>query len=325
MTIVGCAGYENGRRIADLSIDDCGSFADVPGGPGRFVWIGLYEPTAELLAGLQRQFGLHELAVEDALRAHQRPKVDVYDGSLFLVLRTAELVNYEVQYGETHVFAGKGYVITVRHSASASYGVVRRRCETTPALLEHGEDYVLYAIMDFVVDNYIPIVSFIENQVDEIEEIVHAGTMRQDTIHRIAHLRRDLLRLRRTAAPMLDVCSRLQHFDMPFIDQIIRPYYSDVHDHVLHVNESIDILRDSLSGAFETHLLLASNRQNDITRKLAGWAAILAVPTAIAGIYGMNFEHMPELRQVWGYPAVLFAIGAICLGLYLKFRRIGWL
>lgn len=325
MTVVACAGYEQGRRIADLSIDDCGAFAGAPGGPGRFVWIGLYEPDAEVLAGLQRQFGLHELAIEDAFRAHQRPKIDVYDGSLFLVLRTAELADDEILYGETHVFAGKGYVITVRHGASTSYGAVRHRCETTPALLENGEDYVLYAIMDFVVDNYIPIVSTIEEQVDEIEEIVHSGTMRQDTIHRIAHLRRDLLRLRRTAAPMLDVCSRLQRFDMPFIDPMVRPYYSDVHDHVLHVNESIDILRESLSGAFETHLLLASNRQNDVTRKLAGWAAILAVPTAVAGIYGMNFEHMPELRLVWGYPAVLLAIGVICLGLYLKFRRIGWL
>jgi magnesium transporter len=322
VTVVACAGYEGGRRVADLSIGDCASFL---GPAGRFVWIGLHEPSVEVLADLQRQFGLHELAIEDAFRAHQRPKIDVYDQSLFLVLRTAQLAGDEILYGETHVFAGKGYVITVRHGASASYDGVRQRCEATPALLGNGEDFVLYAIMDFVVDNYIPIVSAIEDQVDEIEEAVHSGVMSHKTIHRIAHLRRDLLRLRRTVAPMLDVCNRLQRFEMPFIDAAVRPYFSDVHDHVLRVNESIDILRDVLAGAFETHLLLASNRQNDVTRKLAGWAAILAVPTAIAGIYGMNFEHMPELRQVWAYPAVLLAILAACVALYLRFKRIEWL
>lgn len=322
MTVVACAGYQGGRRIADLSIDDCASFI---GAPGRFVWIGLHEPSTEVLQSLQRQFGLHELAVEDAFRAHQRPKIDVYDGSLFLVLRTAQLQGDDVLYGETHVFVGCGYVITVRHGASASYLPVRQRCEATPALLGNGEDFVLYAIMDFVVDNYIPIVTAIEDQVDTIDEAVHAGAMNQETIHRIAHLRRELLRLRRTVAPMLDVCGRLQRFDMPFIDPPVRPYYSDVYDHVLHVNESIDILRDVLAAAFETHLLLASNRQNDVTRKLAGWAAILAVPTAIAGIYGMNFEHMPELHQVWGYPAVLLVILVVCVTLYLNFKRIDWL
>lgn len=322
MTVVACAGYEGGRRIDDLSIDGCASFI---GPPGRFVWIGLHEPSAEVLQSLQRQFGLHELAVEDAFRAHQRPKIDVYDGSLFLVLRTARLEGDEVLYGETHVFVGCGYVITVRHGASASYLPVRQRCKATPALLGNGEDFVLYAIMDFVVDNYIPIVTAIEDQVDDIDEAVHAGAMSHKTIQRIAHLRRELLRLRRTVAPMLDVCGRLQRFDMPFIDAPVRPYYSDVYDHVLHVNESIDILRDVLAAAFETHLLLASNRQNDVTRKLAGWAAILAVPTAIAGIYGMNFEHMPELHQVWGYPAVLLVILAACVTLYLRFKRIDWL
>lgn len=322
MTVVACAGYEHGHRVADLAIDDCGSFV---GASGRFVWIGLHEPSAEVLGSLQRQFGLHELAVEDAFHAHQRPKIDVFDQSLFLVLRTAQRIDNKILFGETHIFAGKGYVITVRHGASVSYKHVRERCEAMPTLLGKGEDFVIYAVMDFVVDNYVPIVSALEEQVDAIEEVVHSGAMREDLIRRIAELRRDLLKLRRTTAPMLDVCSRLQHFEMPFIDAAIRPYYSDVHDHVLHVNESIDILRDTLSAAFETYLLLASNRQNDVARKLAGWAAIFAVPTAIAGIYGMNFEHMPELRQVWGYPAVLAIIACVCLGLYLKFKRVGWL
>ena len=310
--------------MADLDIAECGSFPD---SPARFVWVGLYEPSEELLRVLQRQFGLHDLAVEDAFRAHQRPKLDVYGDGVFMVLRTARLVETGIEFGETHVFAGKGYVISVRHGATSSYKEVRARCESTPELLKNGEDYVLYAIMDFVVDNYMPIVDAIERQVEEIEDSVQtsAGALGRQTIRRIAALRRDLLRLRRGAAPLLDVCTKLQRFGMSFIDEEIRPYYADVHDHVIRVNESIDILRDMLAGAFDTHLLLAANQQGEVMRQLAGWAAILAVPTAIAGIYGMNFEHMPELETVWGYPAVLLVITVICLALFFKFRRMGWI
>ena len=243
---------------------------------------------------------------------------------MFIVLRTARLVDADI---ETHVFAGKGYVISVRHGATPSYKEVRARCESAPGMLKNGEDYVLYAIMDFVVDNYMPIVDAIERQVEEIEDAVQqgSGTLGPKTIQRIAALRRDLLRLRRAAAPMMDVCNKLQRFGMPFIDEEVRPYYADVHDHVIRVNESIDILREMLKGAFDTHLLLTANRQGEVMRQLAGWAAILAVPTAVAGIYGMNFEHMPELRSVWGYPAVLLVIATVCIALFLKFRRMGWL
>lgn len=320
--VIACAGYEGGRRIADLDIAESGSFVT---GPGRFVWIGLHEPSADILKVVQQQFGLHELAVEDALKAHQRPKIEVYDDSLFMVLRTAQLDGDEIEFGETHIFAGKGYVISVRHGASATYRIVRERCESAPKMLGHGEDFVLYAIMDFVVDNYMPIVEAIEEKVEEIEDTIHTGAGSEEHIRRIAILRRDLTRLRHVTAPMLELCNRLQRFEMPFIDDAIRPYYSDVHDHVIHVNQGIDILRDMLTTTFETHLLLASNHQNEVTRQLAGWAAILAVPTAVAGIYGMNFEYMPELKTTWGYPAVLLAILAICCGLFYRFRRIGWL
>jgi magnesium transporter len=320
--IVACAGYEDGRRLVDLGIANCASFVDRP---GRFVWVGLFEPSEEILRTLQRQFGLHELALEDALRAHQRPKLDVFGDSLFMVLRTARLAEAGIVLGETHVFAGKGYVISVRHGDTSSYGAVRQRCEASPRLLANGEDYVLYAIMNFVVENYLPIVEQMERHADAIDELVQSAAVGRRTIHRIARLRRDLLRLRRASAPMLDVCNRLQRFAMPFIDEEIRPYYRDVRDHVIRINESIDILRDMLTAAFETHLLLAANRQGEVTRQLAGWAAILAVPTAIAGIYGMNFEHMPELRQPWGYPLVLLVIVGVCSGLFLRFRRIGWI
>ena len=320
--VMACAGYEDGRRVAELDVADCAAFADRP---GRFVWGGLFEPSEEILRSLQRQFGLHELAVEDALRAHQRPKLDVFGDSLFMVLRTARQAEAGIVFGETHVFAGKGYVISVRHGDTSSYGAVRSRCEASPRLLANGEDYVLYAIMDFVVDNSLPIVESMEKQADTIEDAVQSAVVGRRTIGRIAGLRRDLLRLRRATAPMLDVCNRLQRFAMPFIDEDIRPYYRDVRDHVVRINESIDILRDVLSDAFETHLLLAANRQGEVTRQLAGWAAILAVPTAIAGIYGMNFEYMPELKQPWAYPLVLLVIACVCTALFLRFRRIGWI
>ncbi len=320
--VVACAGYENGVRIADLSIQQSGAFAR---GEGRFVWIGLHEPSVEILSSLQQQFGLHDLAVEDAFRAHQRPKIEAYDDTLFVVLRTAQMVGETIEFGETHIFIGNGYVITVRHGASSSYGEVRDRAEHMPKFLRHGEDFVLYALMDFVVDNYSPIVDAVETRVEEIEDEIRNDRASRDTIDRIATLRRDLLHLRRAASPLLDVCNRLQRMDLPCINQQIRPYYRDVHDHVINVNESIDILREQLAAAFETYMLLASNRQNDVTRQLAGWAAILAVPTAVAGIYGMNFEHMPELHLVWAYPAVLLAILAVCFVLFLKFRRMGWI
>ncbi len=320
--VVACAGYENGCRIADLDIHQSGSFAR---GAGRFVWIGLHEPGVEILSSLQQQFGLHDLAVEDAFVAHQRPKIEAYDDTLFVVLRTAQMVGEKIEFGETHIFIGSGYVITVRHGASSSYGEVRERAEHMPKFLRQGEDFVLYAIMDFVVDNYMPIIDAVETRVEEIEDEVRCDRGSRETIDRISALRRDLLHLRRAAVPLLDLCNRLQHMDLPCINQEIRPYYRDVHDHVINVNESIDILREQLAAAFETYLLLASNRQNDVTRQLAGWAAILAVPTAVAGIYGMNFEHMPELHLVWGYPAVLLVVAGVCLALYLKFRRMGWI
>lgn len=320
--VVACAGYENGRRIADLDIDESGAFAK---GPGRFVWIGLHEPSEDILKRLQRQFGLHDLAVEDAFRAHQRPKIEVYDETLFMVLRTVQLIAGQISFGETHIFVGRGYVITVRHGASSSYKDVRDRSEATPHFLKHGEDFVLYAVMDFVVDNYRPVVEEIEQQVEDIEDAVRTENVSRATIEQIALLRRDLLRLRRAALPLLDVCNRLQRLDLPCVDEGIRPYYQDVHDHVIHINESIDILRDQLVAAFETNLLLASNHQNEVMRKLAAWAAILAVPTAIAGIYGMNFENMPELRQSWGYPAVLATIVVLCVWLFFRFKHSGWL
>lgn len=321
--VVAAYAYHDGRRIAEIQLGESRRWAEEK---GDFVWIGFHEPTEQDLRILQAQFGLHELAVEDALHAHQVPKVEVYGDSLFLALRTAELAQGRIEFGETHVFVGEDYLITVRHGASRSYGLVRDRCEARPALLRHGVDYVLHAILDYVVDNYQPVLDELVEEVDAIEErlIGDAGLAHAD-IQRIYELRRQLVRLRRTAAPMAEVCSRLRHLDVPFLDKAVRPYFKDVLDHVQRVNETIDGLREVLSFAFEAAMLLQSSRQSEISRRVAGWAAILAVPTAIAGIYGMNFAFMPELGWRYGYFAVLAVIFGASGFLFLKFRRWGWI
>jgi magnesium transporter len=268
---------------------------------------------------------LHDLAIEDAHRAHQRPKLEIYGESLFIVLRTARLHEAKVQSGETHIFAGPGYVVTVRHGASHSYSEVRARCESAPRMLAKGQDFVVYSIMDFVVDNYFPILDALEIEVERLDEAVFAQTSTRQDVERIYELRHELSQLRRAVAPLQEVCSRILRFDVPMIDREMNPYFRDVQDHVIRVLESIDNLRELLGAALEANLLFAALQQGTVMRKLAGWAAILAVPTAIAGIYGMNFEHMPELKQPWAYPAVLAAIAALCGYLYFRFRRAGWL
>lgn len=320
--VVASTAYRAGCRVADVPVTEAGAWA---AREGHFVWIGLLEPDEPLLHEVKRQFALHELAVEDALHAHQRPKVELYGDSLFMVLRTARMENGRLVLGETHVFAGRGYVVTVRHGASTTYSPVRARCESAPQLLSHGEDFVVYAVMDYVVDCYTPVLDEMAGMVEALEETLLTRPPSMAEIERIHQLRRDLERLRRAASPLLDVCSRLERFDLPMIDPEMRPYYRDVQDHVIRVNEQIGSLREILSFAFETSMVLAASRQNDVTRKLAAWAAILAVPTAIAGLYGMNFEHMPELHWRYGYPAVLAVIAAVCGTLYRRFRRMGWL
>jgi magnesium transporter len=323
--VIGSAAYEGGRRTGDVDLETPPARDGEAHEEGRFVWIGLHEPDEELLRKVQRRFGLHDLAVEDAHNAHQRPKLEVYGESLFLVLRTAQMQEGKVQCGETHVFAGRGHVVTVRHGSAVSYGEVRRRCETVPRMLSLGEGFVLYSVMDFVVDNYFPILDGLEGEVEALEEAVFAQRSTRRDVERIYELRHELMTLRRAVAPLPEVCGRIMRFDTPLIGPELHPYFRDVQDHVLRVLEGIDGLRELLTSALEANLLLASLQQNDVMKKLAGWAAILAVPTAVAGIYGMNFEHMPELKEPTAYPVVLLAIAALCGLLYARFRRAGWL
>lgn len=320
--VIDSAAYRDGKRVADIDIEHC---ADLVVHEGDLVWIGLHEPSEALLRKVQRQFGLHDLAIEDAHLAHQRPKVELYGESLFVVLRTAQLEGSHVIFGETHVFVGEGYIITVRHGPSTPYVEVRSRCESAPALLRKGEDFVLYALMDFVVDNYFPIIDAFEAQAERIEEEVFNGIPERALVERIYELRHEALTLRRAVGPLLDMCTRIVRLELPIIDRDMHPYFRDVHDHAIRLNERIEALREMLGSALEANLLLTSIRQGEVMRRLAGWAAILAVPTALAGVYGMNFEHMPELRWQYGYYAVVAAIAGICGLLWWRFRRAGWL
>jgi magnesium transporter len=278
-----------------------------------------------LLGVLKPQLGLHELMIEDANQAHQRPKLDVYDNALFIVLRTAQLTGREIQYGETHLIVGKGFVVSIRHGASASYAEVRQRCERNPELLRLGESAILYAILDFVGDNYFPIIDKISEELQVLEDDIFSTMPATEKIERIYRLRAGLLNMRHAVGPMIEICNQLRRHDFPGRSSAIRPYLRDVHDHVLLVNEAIVDLRERLTAAFEASLLLSAARQNEIVKKLGSWAAILAVPTAIAGIYGMNFKYMPELEWTFGYPAALMVISAICGTLYYCFRRAAWL
>jgi magnesium transporter len=320
--VIAAYAYRDGRRLHPVSVDGTG---DPPREAGDFVWIGLHEPDAATMARLQGCYGLHPLAVEDAMAPHKVPKCEAYGSSLFIVLRTAELMDGQIEMGETHIFIGPGYIITVRHGSTRAHTPLRKRLEASPEQLRHGVDYVLHGILDFVVDNYLPVIQSIEDEVAAMERRTLDTPLRRQEIQRIFQLRAELQRLSRVTGPMGEVCARIEHVDMPFLDAAIRPYFRDVHDHVRRVNGSIDNLRALLSFVFEAGVLLESQRQGEITRRFAAWAAILAVPTAVAGIYGMNFDHMPELQWRYGYFLVLGLILTLCGGLYYRFRRARWL
>jgi magnesium transporter len=322
--VIDCAAYARGARVADVGIEQ------IPTALARsdaFVWLGLYEPDQALLSKIQLQFGLHDLAVEDAVKAHQRPKLERYEDSLFIVLRTVQRAagSAKLEFGETHVFLGQNYVVTVRHGSLRSHIGVRQRCETKPSLLGMGPGYVLYAIMDFVVDQYLPIVEQIEESVQDLEETVFGEPTTGNASAEIYGLKRDLVALRRAVSPLVDMCNRLMRFDIPHIPDEARPYFRDVYDHVVRLNESIDAQRELLTTALEAHLSLVATAQNEHMKRITAWAAIIAVPTMIAGIYGMNFVNMPELQWRFGYFVTLGAMALGCAGLYFGFRRSGWL
>ncbi|MDO9415372.1 magnesium and cobalt transport protein CorA [Pararhizobium sp.] len=320
--VIAAAVYQNGQRIADIQIEEAGKWRTRE---NVVIWIGLHEPDEALLRQVQAEFGLHDLAIEDAGQAHQRPKLEIYGESIFVVARTAHMKGDEIVFGETHLFVGRGYVVSVRHGPSTSYNLVRQRCEASPTALAHGENYILYSILDFIVDNYVPVIEAIHEEIENLEERVLRERLDKQDVERLYLLRRSLLRLRNAVVPLVDVCRRHEHLDLPGMDAALHNLFRDVTDHVRRVQEDIDTLREVLAFTFEASLMIGQSEQNEISRKLASWAAILAVPTAVAGIYGMNFESMPELKLPYAYFFVLGFIIIVCTTLFRLFRRSKWI
>jgi magnesium transporter len=322
--VINCAAYSKGRRVSNIRINE---ISDVLKQSDKFVWIGLHEPDEELLQQVQQEFGLHDLAIEDAHSAHQRPKLETYGESLFIVLRTAQMNTKErrVEFGETHFFLGENFIVTVRHGSSIAYTDVRNRCERAPDLLQKGPGFALYAVMDSIVDQYFPVIEAMEAELEVVEEKIFGEKPSRATTEHIYQLKREFLEIKRAVLPLIEICNKLMRFDLAMIPEDTRPYFRDVYDHSLRINEMVDNSRELLSGALEANFSMISISQSDVSKKFAGWAAIIAVPTMIAGIYGMNFQSIPELHWTWGYPFALGLIITACVLLFLFFKRSGWL
>ncbi|MGW1886238.1 magnesium and cobalt transport protein CorA [Streptomyces sp. NPDC001970] len=295
-----------------------------------FLWIGLYEPTKDEFDLVSSEFGLHRLAVEDALSAHQRPKLEVYDDSLFMVLKPVryDAVTDTVSTDEVMVFVGDSFVVTVRHGESAPLHAVRLRLEADPHVLKHGPTAVLYAVCDYIVDHYIEVAAELQVDLEEMETEVftpiRVGTSRH-TAAKIYNFKRQVLEFRRATAPLAAPMTRLAGATVPFVHRHSQPFFRDVSDHLTRASEQVEGLDRLLSDILSAHLAQMGVRQNDDVRKISAWAAMAAVPTMVAGIYGMNFEHMPELRWVWAYPALILLLVVVEFGLFRTFKRRGWL
>jgi magnesium transporter len=322
--IVNCRVYEDGRRCPGEFTPETAaqSSRDID----AFVWIGLYEPTPDEFESVRREFSLHELAVEDAIKAHQRPKLERYGDSLFLVLKTARYVDTEevVEFGEILLFVGARFLVAVRHGEASGLQELRQSLETRQEFLRLGPSAVLHAIVDRVVDDYVPVMQGVEDDIEEVEEQVFSLD-RANPVERIYYLKREVLAFRRATAPLLIPLMQLSTQPLPHVCPEVRPYFRDVHDHLLRTNEQLDACRDLLTSVLEANLTQVSVRQNEDMRKISAWVAIAAVPTMIAGIYGMNFQHMPELSHPLGYPIIMGLIVFISTGLYVFFRRWHWL
>ena len=322
-SVINCVAYARGGGRRDIGLDE---ISDVlAADDGSFVWVGLYEPGEDVLDKLQEEFGLHDLAVEDANHAHQRPKIEAYGDSLFVAMNTAQVVGERIQYGETHAFLGARYLVTVRHGATLSYAPARARIERDSTLLAHGPSAGLYAVLDAIVDNYLPITDAFKDTLRVLEKDIFADTYQRGTVVRLYDLKRELTYMRVAVTPMQDVLSQLVRSHSTLVPEEMRLYFRDVLDHSVRVNESIDALRDMLGTALGVNQALVTLAQGEVVKRLAGWAALLAAPTLVASWYGMNFAHMPELGGRYSYAMVMGATALVVLGLYRYLRKVRWL
>jgi magnesium transporter len=320
--IINCVAYQKGRKLTDISVDEISSYI---ARPDCFVWVALKDPEPAELEAMQREFGLHALAVEDAQHGHQRPKIEEYDGSLFVVLHLIEPDNGDLNVGEVAIFVGPKYVLSVRSRAQRGFTDVRARCEREPELLRHGPGYVLYALMDAVVDRYFPVLDNIESAIEEIEERIFADQPDREHIEALYSAKRKLMILKHATEPLLEATAKLFGGRVPQLCAALQDYFRDVYDHLLRLNQAIDSLRDMVTTGISVTISLITIQENAVTKRLASYGALIAIPTLIAGVYGMNFQHMPELYWFWGYPFALLLMAGIDLYLFYRFRRAKWL
>lgn len=321
--IVDCAVYQAGKRMSKkLSVKEASTFARAKNG---FVWVGIHEPSAEEFSEIAEEFELHELAVQDAVNAHQRPKLEFYDGMCFLVVKTVNYVDVDqlLETGELMLFIRENFVIAVRHG-KGRLNEARKQLEQRQELLTHGVSAVIYAILDQVVDNYQSSAEKLDTEIQAVEESVFTPK-RTNPAERIYHLERETLEFHRALTPLTPVIDQLAHRDSEIVPEPLSPYLRDIYDHLLRVESRVTGLRELLASVLQANLAQISVQQNEDMRKISAWAAILAVPTMFAGIYGMNFAHMPELKWKFGYPLVLILIGVACVWLYRWFKRSNWL
>ena len=320
--IVNCVAYQDGRKVADIRVEEISEYLKRP---GCFVWVALKDPSSEELETMRAEFDLHPLAVEDASHGHQRPKIDEYGDSVFAVLHIVEPRGEDVDVAELSIFAGPNYVLSVRKGTEHGFIAVRERAEREPELLRHGAGFVLYALMDNVVDRYFPVVDALEVELEQLEGRIFAGAMAQRNIEELYHLKHKLMVVRHAVEPLIEVTYRLYGGRVPQVCMGTQEYFRDIHDHLLRVSQALDGLRDMVGTAMSVNLSLITLAENEVTKKLASYAALIAVPTLIAGIEGMNFKFMPELEWALGYPLSIALMTVADWLLYRNFRRVGWL
>jgi len=321
--LINCVAYQDGKKLADIRVEDISNYV---GRPDCFVWVALRDATDDELTLMQHEFGLHELAVEDARHGHQRPKVEEYGETLFAVMHTVEFTaTDQLHVGEVNMFVGRNFIMSVRNRSTQNLLGVRARAEREPHLLKHGAGFVFYALMDAVVDRYFPIIDALESELEGIEEQIFVRGSARLNIEQLYDLKRRIMIVKHAVTPLMESVSKLWSGRVPMVCEGSREYFRDVYDHLVRINGTLDTLRDTIGTAIQVNLSMVTIEESETTKSLAAWAGIFAVATAFAGIWGMNFEHMPELKWQYGYPMALGLIVVTCWLLYRRFRRLGWL
>lgn len=320
--LISCVAYQDGKKLADISKDDISEYV---ARPECFVWVGLKDPDSAELIEMQIEFGLHQLAVEDAQHGHQRPKIDEFGNSLFVVLHNPEIAETALSVGEVDIFVGANYVLSVRNNMEQGFAGVRARCEREPELLRHGAGFVLYALIDAIVDRYFPVIDALEVDLEQIEERIFAGNTLRENIEELYLLKQKLIKLQHAVVPLLEAVSKLYGGRVPQVCIGLQDYFRDIYDHLIRLEQSISSSREMVITAISVNLSMITLQENQTMKQLAAYAALVAAPTLIAGIYGMNFQHMPELKWTYGYPMALLIMVAIDFYLFLRFRKSGWL